>query len=102
MRRAIAEEELPEVIAANRARGRQLQVSRDGAVSAANRILKQLAEQKEVQQLSLSDLEKRTGIDRSNLSRLWNSPEANVTLETVERIAAALNCRLQITLEPQK
>lgn len=102
MRKAIAEEELPEVIAGNRARGRQLRASRDGAVTAAMCILKQLAEQKDVQQLSLSDLQERTGIGRSNLSRLWNTPEPNVTLETVERIAAALNCRLQITLEPQK
>lgn len=102
MRRAIAEEELPEVIAGNKARGRQLRVSRDGAVSAAMCILKQLAEQKDVQRLSLADLQKLTGIGRSNLSRLWNTREPNVTLETVERIAAALNCRLQITLERQK
>jgi DNA-binding Xre family transcriptional regulator len=99
MRKAISEEERPEVIAANRARGRQLHSSREEAVSAAICILQQLAEQKEAQHLSLSDLQERTGIGRSNLSRLWNNPAPNVTLETVERIAAALNCRLQITLK---
>ena len=37
-----------------------------------------------------------------HLSRLWNNQSPNVTLETVERIASALNCRIQITVEPQK
>jgi hypothetical protein len=33
----------------------------------------------------------------------WHiNPSPNVTLETVERIASALNCRLQITVQLQK
>ena len=63
-------------------------------------MLKTLLDEKERQQLSLADLEAKTGIGRSNLSGLWNQSEPSVTLETVERIAAALNLRL--TLVPQK
>ena len=70
------------------------------AVAATAVVLKTLLDEKERQQLSLADLEAKTGIGRSNLSRLWNQSEPGVTLETVERIAAALNLRL--TLIPQK
>ena len=107
MRKAIAEEEQPEVIAANRQTGKQLQVNQtrkevQNAVTASQQVLASLLKEKEAQQISLSDLEARTGIGRSNLSRLWNNPSPNVTLETVERIASALNCRLQITVQLQK
>lgn len=98
MRKAIAEESQPEVMKANRALGRRLLSQAKLAESAAADVLAQLLAEKERQQLSLSDLQERTGIGRSNLSRLWNQPEPKVTLETVERIAAALNCKLQITL----
>ncbi len=107
MRKAIAEEEQPEVIAANRATAQRLQANKSlkeaqNAVSASQQVLASLLKEKEAQQVSLSDLEARTGIGRSNLSRLWNNQAPNVTLETVERIASALNCRIQITVEPQK
>ncbi|MBC7967231.1 MAG: helix-turn-helix transcriptional regulator [Fuerstia sp.] len=107
MRKAIAEEEQPEVIAANRETGRKLQVRKSSkevqnVPTASQVVLASLLKEKEAQQVSLSDLEARTGIGRSNLSRLWNNQSPNVTLETVERIASALNCRIQITVESQK
>lgn len=102
IRKAIAEESQPEVMEANRATGRRLLAQKQQAATAAAEVLAQLLEEKERQQLSLSDLEDRTGIGRSNLSRLWNQADPKVTLETVERIAAALHCKLQIILEPQK
>ena len=107
MRKAIAEEEQPEVIAANRETGRKLKArkasqSSQEVLSASQQVLASLLKEKEAQQVSLSDLEARTGIGRSNLSRLWNNPAPNVTLETVERIASALNCRLQITVQLRK
>jgi DNA-binding Xre family transcriptional regulator len=107
MRKAIAEEEQPEVIAANREKGKQLKTqkapqSSHETISASQQVLASLLKEKEAQQISLSDLEARTGIGRSNLSRLWNNPAPNVTLETVERIASALNCRLQITVQLHK
>ena len=83
--------------------GRQLQVNQTlKEVTASQQVLASLLKEKEAQQISLSELEARTGIGRSNLSRLWNNPSPNVTLETVERIASALNCRLEITVQLQK
>ena len=107
MRKAIAEEEQPDVIAANRETGKRLKTLKEAqnsqeTTSASQQVLASLLKEKEAQQVSLSDLEARTGIGRSNLSRLWNNPAPNVTLETVERIASALNCRLQITVQLQK
>ena len=107
MRKAIAEEEQPDVIAANRETGKRLKTQKTAqnsqeTISASQQVLASLLKEKEAQQVSLSDLEARTGIGRSNLSRLWNNPAPNVTLETVERIASALNCRLQITVQSRK
>ena len=107
MRKAIAEEEQPDVIAANRETGQRMQAKKTltevkNPVTASQQVLASLLKEKEAQEISLSDLEARTGIGRSNLSRLWNNPTPNVTLETVERIASALNCRLEITVQLQK
>ncbi len=99
IRKAIAEESRPEVMAANRAVGQRLLAQKQQAATAAAEVLAQLLAEKERQQLSLSDLQERTGIGRSNLSRLWNQADPKVTLETVERIAAALHCKLRVTLE---
>lgn len=65
-----------------------------------SKVVAQRLERMESQRLSLAFLEKYTGIGRSNLSRLWNNPSPNVILDTVERIAAAMNCRLEIIVEP--
>ena len=99
IRKAIAEESRPEVMAANRAMGQRLLAQKQQAATAAAEVQAQLLAEKERQQLSLSELQERAGIGRSNLSRLWNQTDPKVTLETVERIAAALHCKLRVTLE---
>lgn len=50
------------------------------------------------QGLSLADLQKRTGIERPNLSRLENETDANPTIATLIRYAEALGKRLMIVL----
>ena len=50
------------------------------------------------QNLSLADLQARSGIARSALSRLESDPRANPTLTTVTRYAEALGKDLQILL----
>jgi DNA-binding Xre family transcriptional regulator len=94
--KAIDEEQ--KAIPANREQGRRLRAEHEKAVSAAKEVLNLLLAMKERQHVSLAELETRTGITRGNLSRLWNNAEPNVTLETVERIAAALRCRVKIEL----
>ena len=51
------------------------------------------------QELSLSDIQQRTGIERPNLSRLENEVEANPTIATLVRYAEALGKRLLIVLD---
>jgi len=48
--------------------------------------------------LSLSDIEERTGIAKSNLSRLENSPNPNPTIQTLTRYAHAVGKEIVITL----
>lgn len=48
--------------------------------------------------LSLADVEQRSGLRRSVLSRLENDPTGNPTLLTLQRYAAALGLTLQTTL----
>ena len=51
------------------------------------------------QELSLSDVQQRTGIEQPNLSRLENEVEANPTIATLVRYAEALGKRLLIVLD---
>jgi transcriptional regulator with XRE-family HTH domain len=50
------------------------------------------------QGLSLADVQSRTGIARSALSRLETDPDANPTLTTIARYAEALGKDLQMLL----
>jgi predicted transcriptional regulator len=58
--------------------------------------LKALREQ---QGLSITDMEKRTGMDRAMISRLENGQIDNPTLATVSRYAKALGKRVIVSLE---
>jgi len=49
--------------------------------------------------LSLADVAERSGIDKAALSRLENGIQANPTIETLLRYAAAVGKRLRWTLE---
>lgn len=49
--------------------------------------------------LSLSDVEARSGLKPSAISRLENDPQVNPTLLTLQRYAAALNMTLATTVE---
>jgi len=100
IRKAIAEESRPEVIAATREQVRKLLAEKKKRGTVAQRVIDLLRQQKDQQKLTLADLQERTGINSSNLSRLLNSDDANLTLDTVERLATAMHCDLHVTLEP--
>lgn len=51
--------------------------------------------------ISLSEMESRTGIHKSALSRLENSPTPNPTVGTLQRYAAALGKQLHLSLDHQ-
>ncbi len=54
--------------------------------------------QESQQALSLADVEERTGIRRSVLSRLENDTTSNPTMLTLQRYAVALGMSLRVEL----
>ena len=80
------------------ASGRELLNAHDSMIAA---VLSDLRSQKEAQQLSLNDLQARTGMDRVQLSRLFSESgvTANPTIQTLERVAAAFGKRVVLTLQ---
>lgn len=78
--------------------GRELLDAHDAMIAA---VLADLRSEKESQQLSLNDLQARTGMDRAQLSRLFSETGAmaNPTIQTLERVAAAFGKRVVLTLQ---
>ena len=62
--------------------------------------LRVLKAEREAQSVSLSELQRRTGISKSALSRLENDPNPNPTMSTLLRIAEALGREITITITP--
>jgi DNA-binding XRE family transcriptional regulator len=80
------------------AEGRRHKIAHDVAVARLRDIMHLLRDERTRQGLSLADMQARTGIARSALSRLENEPDANPTLATVTRCAEALGKDLRIQL----
>ncbi len=64
-------------------------------------IVAHLKAAREAAGVSLSELEARTGILKSALSRLENSKAPNPTLSYLQRYAEAIGCRLMLAVEPK-
>jgi hypothetical protein len=62
-------------------------------------VLKTLREERQRQGLSLADINVRSGIDRSTLSKLENEEDPNVTMNTLMRYAAAVGRVVLVELE---
>jgi len=52
------------------------------------------------QGLSLTDINQRSGIEKSTLSRLENEDDANPTVATLTRYASAIGVKLTVVLAP--
>jgi DNA-binding Xre family transcriptional regulator len=89
--RARIAEDLPEI--KQRAREMLREMRAVAAVCEALRAARQR------QGLTLGDMERLTGIDRSALSKLERGERPNVTFETLARYATALGKRLRLDLE---
>jgi ribosome-binding protein aMBF1 (putative translation factor) len=61
--------------------------------------LAKIRRERERQGLSLSDLERRTGIKSANLSKLETGKHFNPTIATMESLASALGMRVVLDLE---
>jgi DNA-binding phage protein len=76
------------------ARGRAAMETHDHLQQA----LQALKAAREQRGLSLTEMSRRSGIDRARLSRLETDAHANPTLETLSRMAQALDVELRITV----
>lgn len=95
--RRLAEAERPEMFA----EGRRVRAA-DEVISVQLRgVVSLLKSVRVAHHVSLADLAERTGISKTSLSRLENDPTANVTINTLYRIAAALKHDLQVSVIPQ-
>jgi hypothetical protein len=81
------------------AKGRRYKAAHDAAMASLHEAFRVLKAERQSQSLSLSDVEDRTGIARSALSRLENDLSANPTIATLNRYAAALGKKVSIVLE---
>ena len=83
-------EELPDLIARHH--------ERLIALDQLEELVKELKAAREEQGLSLSDLTRLTGMDRSALSKLETGQRLNPTVETLVRYAEAVGKRLVVSL----
>lgn len=80
------------------AEARRHKAAHAAAIAWLRDIMQLLRAERTRQALSLADMQARTGIARSALSRLETDPTPNPTLTTVTRYAEALGKDLQILL----
>lgn len=80
--RELVAEELPELRIRAKARLRELREARQ--------VFAELRTIREAQGLSLADVQRLTGIDRSALSKLERGERVNFTVDTITRYAAAV------------
>ncbi len=83
-------EELPDLIARHH--------ERSAAIDQLQDLLRQLKAAREEKGLSLADLTRLTGMDRSALSKLETGQRPNPTVETLARYAEAVGKRLVVSL----
>jgi hypothetical protein len=72
------------------AHARRIKAARNKVHVAVREAMRKLKRERKAQGLSLSDVEKRSGIGRAALSRLENETELNPTVVTLSRYAEAL------------
>ena len=89
--------EKDEVLAA----ARESKVAYDALAPELREVLKLLKEERQAQGLSLAEIESRSGLAESKLSRLENDLEPNPTLSTLRRYATAVGKKLSVRLTDQ-
>jgi predicted transcriptional regulator len=90
-----AEREKGEILA----EGQRIKAAHNRVRAAVRDALNFLKAERQAQGLSLSDVEQRTGIGRSALSRLENEADSNPTVVTLTRYAEALGKKLVVSFE---
>jgi Helix-turn-helix len=73
---------------------------RQGNIMALLSAVAELQRHRDLQGLSLSDVSKRSGLDRAMLSRLENGKILNPTISTLWRYASAIGAQVSLNVEP--
>jgi DNA-binding Xre family transcriptional regulator len=94
--RRLAEAERPEMIA----EGRRIRAAEEVVSVQLRGVVSLLKSVRVAHHVSLAELAARTGMSKASLSRLENDPTANVTINTLYRIATALKHDLQVSIAP--
>src|SRR5689334_6025369 len=80
------------------AEGRGHKAAHDASLARLREVMQLLRAERTLQELSLADVQAKTAIPRSALSRPETDPDANPTLATITRYAEALGKDVQILL----
>ena len=83
------------------ATARESKAAYDAMAPELRDVLKLLKAERLAQGFSLADIESRSGLAESKLSRLENDSESNPTLSTLRRYATALGKKLSVRLTDQ-
>ena len=94
VRRKLDKEEKTEIVAL----AKRLRSAKQRGAATLEGTLKVLKQEREAQGLSLAAMERRTGMAKSNLSKLENAVDSNPTVATLVNYADALGKKLVITL----
>lgn len=78
--------------------GRRIRRRHEARQARLKQALAELKAAREQLGLSLAEVGERTGIGKSNLSRLENAPDPNPTIDTLNRYAEAVGKEIVITL----
>jgi predicted XRE-type DNA-binding protein len=89
--RELVAEELPELRARAKARLQEIREARE--------VFTELKKAREARGLSLGDVQRLTGIDRSALSKLERGERVNFTVDTMTRYASAVGKHVLFQLE---
>jgi predicted transcriptional regulator len=80
-------------------KGHRMKSAHHRANAVVRDALERLKAERQTQGLSLSDVEEKTGIGRSALSRLENETDLNPTVVTLTRYAEALGKKIVVSFE---
>jgi len=97
-RHAVIREQIAAEVPELKKQGRAVLEAIKEQATSVRKVIAALRAERERQGLSLADLNERTGIDRAALSRLENNEEANPTINTLERYAAAVGKQMFVFL----
>lgn len=92
-------ERIREQVERDKARLTRNAMGRKAELTALHDAMKLLKQERETRGLSLGEVARRTGIDKSRLSKLENDLRSNPTLATLTRIAGAIGVKLAIQVE---